>query len=341
MLLLPSVPYGPQWQAHAAGEHPIPTMPDALLRAHGVICDRIDPGPWPRNPLGRLHPFYRAFDPLRLARALLRHRRYDLVVSGNDAVAFALITARRLLRLRMTVLIWDFSPDTGWRARGFAQDHTLPFIDGVLALNQIQARSIPDRWGVHVPVTVVGHWVDTDFFHPTEAPDAGFVLAVGDDEGRDYDTLIRAVDGLSAPVRVRSGRALGAGVERLPRMPATALRDVYAAAALVVVPLHPDTRNASGISTILEAGAMGKPVIVSDSDGVREFVRHEETGLVVPAHDPVSLQSAINRLLADPALRRRLGQGGRCFVEAVAAPAVFTPRLAAAYRAYARPGHAE
>jgi len=337
VLLLPSVPYGPLWRLHAAGEHPIPTMPDALLCAHGVISDRIDPGSFPWNPLGRLHPFYRAFDPLRLLRALVQHRRYDLVVSGNDAAAFALITARRLLRLRMKVLIWDFSPDTGWRARGFAQDHALPFIDGVLALNQIQARSIPERWGAHVPVTVVGHWVDTEFFHPVEAPDAGFVLAVGDDEGRDYETLIKAVAGLSTLVRVRSGRALGAGVERLPRMPATALRDIYAAAALVVVPLRPDTRNASGISTILEAGAMGRPVIVSDSDGVREFVRHEETGLVVPAHDPDALRTAIDRLLADLALRRRLGQGARRFVEAVAAPAAFTPRLAAAYRAYARP----
>ncbi len=337
VLLLPSVPYGPQWQLHAAGQHPIPTMPDALLRLHGIECDRLDPGPWPWNPLGRLHPFYRAFDPLRLLRALLRHRRYELVVSGNDAAAFALVTARRLLRLRMKVLIWDFSPDSGWRPRGFAQDRTLPFIDGVLALNQIQARSIPDRWGAHVPVTVVGHWVDTEFFQPAATPEAGYVLAVGDDEGRDYDTLLRAAAGLSAPVRVRSGRPLGDGVTVLPRMPAPALRDLYAAASLVVVPLRPDTRNASGISTILEAGAMGKAVVVSDSDGIREFVRHEETGLVVPAHDPAAMRAAIERLLAEPETRRRLGQGGRRFIESVAAPSVFTPRLAAAYRAYARP----
>ena len=80
---------------------------------------------------------------------------------------------------------------------------------------------------------------------------------------------------------------------------------------------------------------MGKAVIVSDSDGVREFVRDGETGLVVPARDPAALRAAIARLLADPALCRYLGRGGRRFTEATADPAVFAPRLAAAYRALA------
>jgi glycosyltransferase involved in cell wall biosynthesis len=85
----------------------------------------------------------------------------------------------------------------------------------------------------------------------------------------------------------------------------------------------------------MEAGAMGKAVIVSDSDGVREFVRDGKTGLVVPAHDTDALRAAIARLLADPDLCHRLGQGGRRFMEATAEPAVFAPRLAAAYRALA------
>jgi len=339
VLLLQSVPYGPQWQAHAAGEHPMPTMPPELLRANGILCDSVDPGPWPWNPLGRLHPFYRAFDPIRLLRAILTRRRYDLIVSGNDAAAFALVSVRRLLRLRMTVLIWDFSPVIDWRTRRFAQDRTLPHIDGVLALNQVQARSIPARWGAHVPVTVIGHWVDTAFFHPMDMPEEDFILAVGDDAGRDYPTLLSALDGLAMRVRVRSALPLlGAGplVERVPRLPATGLRALYAAARLVVVPLQPNTRNASGISAIMEAGAMGKPVIVSDSDGIREFVRHGETGLVVPAGDPAALRAAIDRLLGDPDLCAALGRGGRRFMEETASPAVFAPRLADAYRVYAK-----
>lgn len=337
VLLLPSVPYEPLWRLHAAGQHPIPTMPPALLLAEGIGVDSIDPGAWPWNPFGRMHPFFRAFDPLRLLRAILTHRRYDLIVSGNDSVAVGMVAARRLLRLRMRIAIWDFSPSDTWRVRRIAQDRTLPFVDGVLALNQVQDGYIRARWGA--PVIVIGHWVDTAFFTPRPDTEGTYVLSVGDDDGRDYPTLIAALDGLPVRTRIRTGRPLpgaGPGVEPIRgRLSAPALRDLYAEARFVVVPLRPDTRNASGISTIMEAGAMGKAVIVSDSDGVREFVRDGETGLVVPAHDPAALRSAIERLLADPALCHRLGQGGRRFMEAAAAPPVFAPRLAAAYRALA------
>lgn len=112
VLLLPSVPYEPLWRGHARGENPIATVPGALLRAHGIACDLLDPGAWPRNPFGRMHPFYRAFDPVRLARAWFARRRYDLVVSGNDAAAFGLISLRRLFGGRTPIAIWDFSPAT-------------------------------------------------------------------------------------------------------------------------------------------------------------------------------------------------------------------------------------
>jgi glycosyltransferase involved in cell wall biosynthesis len=334
VLLLPSVPYEPLWRLHAAGEHPIPTMPPALLLAEGIEVDSIDPGAWPWNPFGRMHPFFRAFDPVRLLRAILTHRRYDLIVSGNDSVAVGLVAARRLLRLRMRIAIWDFSPSETWRVRRVAQDRTLPFVDGVLALNQIQDSYIHERWGTRV--LVIGHWVDTAFFTPRPDTEGTYVLSVGDDDGRDYPTLIAALEGLDVRTHIRTGRALaGAGPEVEPirgRLSAPALRDLYADARFVVVPLRPDTRNASGISTIMEAGAMGKAVIVSDSDGVREFVRDGETGLVVSADDPPALRVAIERLLADPGLCHRLGLGGRRFMEATAEPAVFAPRLAAAYR---------
>jgi glycosyltransferase involved in cell wall biosynthesis len=311
-------------------------VPDALLRAEGIDCERLDPGAWPRNPLGHLHPFYRAFDPARLARAWWSRRRYDLIVSGNDAAAFALVSLRRVLGGRTPIAIWDFSPDTAWRPRVFTQDRTLPHIDGLLALNLVQVSYVAERWGAHVPVIVVGHMVDTTFFQPT-AGNADYVLAVGDDAGRDYPTLLAAIHGMREPIRIRTSHSLGdvapPAVWLRERVSAIGLRDLYTGARFVVVPLRPDTRNASGISTILEAGAMGRAVVVSDSDGVREFVRDGETALVVPARDPAALRAAIDRLLADPALAHRLGMGGRAWVERIAAPGVFAPRLAGGYRA--------
>jgi glycosyltransferase involved in cell wall biosynthesis len=61
----------------------------------------------------------------------------------------------------------------------------------------------------------------------------------------------------------------------------------------------------------MEASAMGVPTVATDIRGCRQAVDHGTTGLLVPARDPEALTTAIARLAADPAMRRRLGQAAR------------------------------
>jgi glycosyltransferase involved in cell wall biosynthesis len=66
----------------------------------------------------------------------------------------------------------------------------------------------------------------------------------------------------------------------------------------------------------LEAMACGKPVVSTNlPTGVPWVNRHEETGLVVGPGDATALAGALNRLIADPALRARLGTRARQRVE--------------------------
>lgn len=62
---------------------------------------------------------------------------------------------------------------------------------------------------------------------------------------------------------------------------------------------------------LLEAAAVGLPLVTTDSPGCREVVRHGENGVLVPARDGQALASTIFDLLADPARRRRMGQDNR------------------------------
>jgi phosphatidylinositol alpha-1,6-mannosyltransferase len=69
-----------------------------------------------------------------------------------------------------------------------------------------------------------------------------------------------------------------------------------------------------GIS-LVEASACGLPVVAGESGGIPDAVRNGETGFLIPPEDPAAIAAAVNRLLGDPDLARRVGVAGRRAVE--------------------------
>jgi glycosyltransferase involved in cell wall biosynthesis len=67
--------------------------------------------------------------------------------------------------------------------------------------------------------------------------------------------------------------------------------------------------------TNLEAAACGTPVIASDSPGLRDSVRHGETGYLVPHGDVAALAAAMRTVADNAALVETLGRRGRAFAE--------------------------
>ncbi len=68
----------------------------------------------------------------------------------------------------------------------------------------------------------------------------------------------------------------------------------------------PAVREAYGMA-LLEAQAAGLPVVASREGGVPAIVADGETGLLAEPRDPAAFRGALERLLADPALRQRMG----------------------------------
>ncbi len=77
---------------------------------------------------------------------------------------------------------------------------------------------------------------------------------------------------------------------------------------------------------IAEAGAAGLPVIATPDNGALQQIRDGETGLFVPHESPDAVAAAMRRLIADPALRDRLGRGLRDHVRAAYSAEVVVPR---------------
>ena len=88
-------------------------------------------------------------------------------------------------------------------------------------------------------------------------------------------------------------------------------RDAPALAAASDVFVLPSLRREGLARSLIEAMAYARPVIVTDCGGSPELVVDGVSGIVVPVRDPDAIAAAIRKLIADPGLRRRLGEAAR------------------------------
>src|SRR5262249_366577 len=157
-------------------------------------------------------------------------------------------------------------------------------------------------------------------------------------EFRDYPTLIEAARGLEARVVIAaaspwSKRADATADSELPanvevcRLGFVDLRPLYADARLVVMP-HYDVDFQAGVTTILEAMAMARPVVCSRSRGQTDILTDGVTGVFVPPGDSQRLRAALEELLGDPDRAHRLGSAARQFVVDHCDVSVYAQRMA-------------
>lgn len=87
--------------------------------------------------------------------------------------------------------------------------------------------------------------------------------------------------------------------------------ELFAASHLVVLPSYRE-----GLPKVLiEAAACGRAVVTTDVPGCRDAIEPDVTGLLVPVKDVTALADAIQRLIEDEALRKRMGAAGRLLAE--------------------------
>jgi len=148
---------------------------------------------------------------------------------------------------------------------------------------------------------------------------------VGGQSKGNYENLLRAQAAQQPDLTVRF----------FGNLPDEELTGIYDGADIFAMTSVNLDRSVEGFGLVyLEAAAHGLPVVAHDVGGVSEAVVDGVTGLLVPPNRPVQLAAAFEKLIHDPALRRRLGAAGRdwamrnCWKES--AEALFNPDWVAA-----------
>lgn len=199
--------------------------------------------------------------------------------------------------------------------------------DRIIVLSRGQERFLREETAVRPErIHFVYDKVDHRFFAPSvDVPKTGYVLAVGSEQ-RDYATLVAASSALGAPTVIVASSLWNKPHEIADRelpdcvtvrrdLSYRELRELYDGAALVVVPVRAGIEYAAGVNAVMEAMAMRRPLIVSRTPGLVDYVDHGVTGHIVAPEDTRALADAMRLLLSDRAEAGRLAGNARAVIE--------------------------
>jgi glycosyltransferase involved in cell wall biosynthesis len=260
-----------------------------------------------------------------------RELEYDVVVTWNERATVALMAldgvARSPKKPHVAMLYWFSRPFIRFPMQAFGDR-----LQAIITWSSVQRRYAIERLGFpSEKLYLIRHYAEDHFWSSPQEVETDMICSAGA-EMRDYPTLLEALRGTDlrchiAADHVRTSRvgfgghvgvdSFAAGASdnvTIGRKSMLELRELYARSRFVVVPLlRSDTDN--GVTVILEAMSMGKPVICSRTRGQVDVIQEGVTGLFVPVNDPVALRSAMLELWNDPERARAMGLAARAYVE--------------------------
>jgi glycosyltransferase involved in cell wall biosynthesis len=276
-------------------------------------------------------------------------------VNGGRTVKYGAL-ARRLRRQSRWALVYrNIGEPARWirgRRRTLLYEMALRNCDGIIALSEGMLQQVDLFYSNTVPLrAVIPNGVDVDVLRPVRSaadmrqelatPQSGrvllFVGSLSTEKRPDYvlrvfrnarreipDTWLWVVG--DGPLRSQfQARVEAEGLSSSVRMLGS--RDdvgcIMAAADVVI--LLSVTEGVPAV--LLEAGALGIPVLATRVGGIQECVCDGETGILVHPDDESATTAALTRLLTDSELRARLGENARRYIMRAFA----LPTVAAAY----------
>ncbi|MGZ4407621.1 MAG: glycosyltransferase [Gaiellaceae bacterium] len=272
----------------------LPSLERGYDEHRGVPVEVID-----RRLLSR-RAFYR-----RLAEGAKSGAVLLLNGSGRQDQTVAALLRRRRHPSRVVISECTWRSGTSGIDR-FARRIGIRLIDGrsvtYCVLSSAELELFPRTWGVDPARVVFTQYCHT--IPPAELarpPELGAGVFAGGDSMRDYAPLIAAAAALGVPLRL-------AVKERVPHadeqplvtagpVPRDEFFSLMTRARVVVVPLAPGVERSAGQQTILNAMALGKIVVATDSPGARDLLEDGTSGFIVPPGDAEAMENTLRHVL--------------------------------------------
>jgi len=309
-------------------------IPRASILEKEIEADVLDERYLEQNPSEFRRFWYKKF-PIHISQiieSLLIRKEYDVILSQSEKVGFPLALLMRIFGMKTphVVIISRITSVSERQSRRkiWFFKRIKNSVSKFLIWSTVQRQLAIEKLGVDPSkIILVKRGTDQKFWKP-EYPETNSICSVGM-EARDYLTFIEALRPLNIPCHIAAGIARGEmfdtvkklyQVKDLPewitvgKKGAIELRELYAKSRFVVVPLI-ESDSDNGLTTILEAMAMGKAVICSRTEGQVGLLEDGVSGIFVPQGDVNALRGAILELWNDPEKCIEMGKRGREFIE--------------------------
>jgi len=220
--------------------------------------------------------------------------------------------------------------------------HVYPRVDRFIAPSRFLEGKLREHRFPSSRITTIPHFIELEKFRPGDR-DEGFALFAGRlAEEKGLRTLLEAAEHLQGgdlliagdgPLRGELEATVTArgisGVRFLGRRPREEILDLVRRARCLLLP---SIWYENFPFAVMEAFALGKPIVASRIGAIPELVSDGEDGLLAAPGRALDLAGKINTLLGDPAMAAELGRRGRAKAEREWSPEVHYGRLETVYR---------
>ncbi|PSB24812.1 glycosyltransferase [Stenomitos frigidus] len=340
VLLLNNYPMDHAWELWQNGEYPGQHLWGAThLAKHGIEVE-IVPYQTSRllNKIGRKIGLGDHLD--QQLYVLFSRANYDVVYSACQTNTFLLACLRSLKLFHKPLVALIHHPFShSFKKALFLQGH-----DRLLCLSEKVMEPFAQKPDIYKKMDFIGWGADLPFYDAGSQDVATIassptIVSAGKTE-RDHDTLVKACLNIECALKVYCSANTIPRIINLPdRIQIHAshsahnavsyqeLLTAYRKAFAIAIPLT-KTHNLAGLTSLIDAIAVGKPVVMTRNQHIELDIEKERIGLWVEPEDVQGWQQAIAYLLANPEEAAAMGDRGRRLCEKKYNLDVFTDTLA-------------